>query len=73
MIAAARAHDVIDFFWEWQKRHAGRGHNTVAELALDKSEEALWRSDWDGFSYWHGIYCRERAISYTGFARDFAR
>ena len=63
MIERARTHDVIDFFWEWQKRRAVRGRNTIAELALDRCEETLQRGDWGGFGYWHGIYCRERALN----------
>ena len=37
MIGTARTGDVIDFFWEWQKRQAARRRNTVAEVALDNA------------------------------------
>jgi hypothetical protein len=53
-----RCPDVIDFFWEWQGRH--KKSSPMAELALDKCEEAFLRRDWKGFSYWHPIYCRSR-------------
>jgi hypothetical protein len=54
--------DVIVQFWEWyERRHAG-AHSPVANLALDKCDEALVRRDWDRFAYWHAIFVRERSL-----------
>jgi hypothetical protein len=55
-----RSSDVIDFYWEWQKRQANRQSSAMADFALDNCEETIRRRDWDGFAYWHRIYCRER-------------
>ena len=74
MIERSRSRDVIDFFWEWQKRQAALRHNTtVAELALNKCEETFLCCDWDGFGYWHNVYCRERGIRSTSSKRNFTR
>jgi hypothetical protein len=55
------AADVIDFFWEWHRRHTlSKASSALAELALDKCEEGLIRRDWKGFGYWHIVYLRER-------------
>lgn len=62
MIGRKHSHDVIDFFWERQKRLVPRQRNTIAELALDKCEEMFRCCDWDGFGRWYGIYRRERGM-----------
>jgi hypothetical protein len=54
------AADVVDFFWEWQRRHRDSRTSALAELALDKCEEMLMWGKWDGFGYWHAVYLRER-------------
>lgn len=64
MVDPTRGADVIDFFWEWQKR---RSRNGLAELALDKCAETYKRRDWDGFAYWHRIYCRQRTMHWSYF------
>ena len=55
-----RCADVIDFFWERQRRYKEPRSNAIAELALDKCEEMFARRDWKGFGYWHSIYYRAR-------------
>jgi hypothetical protein len=52
---------VIDFFWEWYRRHDQAGRKPMAELALDKCEETLQQREWESFGRWFAIYRRERA------------
>ena len=52
--------DVIDFFWEWQRRHDPFRSSPLAELALDKCEAMIMHRDWAGFDYWLRVYHRER-------------
>lgn len=61
MIGQTRGADVIDYFWEWQKRQTVPQRNPVAEFALDKCEEMFLRRNHKSFAYWHAIYHRERA------------
>jgi len=56
-----RCPDVIDFFWERQRRCIDAQRDKIAMYALDKCEEAFQRRDWKEFSRWHTIYCRERS------------
>jgi hypothetical protein len=58
--AMTRTPDVIADFWEWYNRRSERQDNGVADLALDKCEEAFQRCDWKGFGYWYRVYRRER-------------
>ena len=52
--------DVIDFFWEWYRRHEQACGSPLCQHALDKCEEAFIRRDWEGFGYWYAIFARER-------------
>lgn len=54
------ADDVVDFFWEWQRRRASPKTSALADLALGKCEETLIERDWQRFRYWHAVYLRER-------------
>lgn len=53
-------HDVIVQFWDWYERRYAGAHGSVANLALDKLEQAFVRRDWVTFAYWHAIFVRER-------------
>lgn len=55
--------DVIDFFWEWQRRRMDPRGEQIADYALEKCEETFQRRDWKEFGRWHAIYCRERSRS----------
>ena len=63
MQTRARCPDVIDFFWEWQRRQTVARSDGIANYALDRCEEAFQRCDWKEFARWHAIYCRERGGS----------
>jgi hypothetical protein len=52
--------DVIDFFWEWQRRRTDPCSKQIADYTLDKCEETFQRHDWKEFGRWYTIYCRER-------------
>jgi hypothetical protein len=56
-------YDVIIDFWEWYRRRQARGHDAVADFALDKCEETFRQCEWDRFGYWYAIYRRERPKS----------
>jgi hypothetical protein len=60
MVQTRSDHDVIVQFWEWYERRYATAHGPVANLALDKCEDALVRRDWETFAYWHAIFVRER-------------
>jgi hypothetical protein len=57
MVERIHTYDVVVDFWQWFQRR----HDPVANLALDKCEDALAKCDWDGFGFWHRIYLRERS------------
>jgi hypothetical protein len=60
MIDGTRYADVVDFFWECERRRK-KQQNALAEFALDECEEMFRQRDWSRFGYWHVIYRRERA------------
>lgn len=57
--------DVIDFFWEWYRRHEQACGSPLCRYALDKCEETFTRRDWDSFGYWHAVFARERQRAKT--------
>ena len=63
MDEATRCADVIDFFWEWQRRQKRHRSDSIRELALDGCEEAFRQGNWREFAYWHAIYCSARSTS----------
>jgi hypothetical protein len=58
--------DVIVQFWEWYDRRYAGARGPVANLALDKCEEAFMMRDWGTFAYWHAILVRERPSQNRG-------
>jgi len=60
MVQARSDHDVIVQFWEWYEHRHGPARKPIANLALDKCEEAMLGRDWRAFAYWHSVFVRER-------------
>lgn len=65
MIKKAPERDAVVHFWDWYERRCARQRSPIANLALDKCEEALAKRKWTEFAYWHSIYLRERPLPHT--------
>jgi hypothetical protein len=66
MNKTARCVDVIDFFWEGQRRERNREFDSIAGLALDKCGDIFQQRNCKEFTRWHAIYCRARSVSWRG-------
>lgn len=55
MIEQTHRYDVIVDFWEWYQRRMNAKYDPLANLALDKCEDAITKREWDNFGYWHEI------------------
>ena len=53
------AENVIDIADRATQKHA-QNVSALADLALDRCEEAFERAEWSRFGYWFDVFVRER-------------